>query len=63
MNEQQKLLDETLTHLGQVIDMIDMMSIACTTMDKAEMIGPLEILKRDLQSLYFKVNEQLYEKF
>ena len=63
MNEQQKLLDETLTHLGQAIDMIDMMSIACTTMDKAEMIGPLEILKRDLQSLYFKVNEQLYEKF
>ena len=63
MNEQQKLLDETLTHLGQAIDMIDMMSIACTTMDKAEMIGPLEILKRDLQALYFKVNEQLYEKF
>lgn len=56
------LLDETLTQLGQTIEMINMLTIACSSMDKAEMIGPLEIMKRDLQSLYFKINHHLYEQ-
>lgn len=62
MEEANKLLDETLKHLSQSIDMIDMMTIACTTLDKSDMIGPLEILKRDFQSLYFQIDEYLYQK-
>lgn len=61
MDKSQELLDETLTHLGQIIEMIDMLSIACSSMDQAEIIGPLEILKRDLQTMYFKINHHLYE--
>lgn len=62
MEEANKLLDETLKHLSQSIDMIDMMTIACTTLDKSDIIGPLEILKRDFQSLYFQIDEYLYQK-
>lgn len=61
MDKNQELLDETLTHLGQAIEMIDMLSIACSTMEQAEIIGPLEIMKRDFQTLYFKINQHLYE--
>ena len=56
MEKEKTLLDETLQHLSQAIDMIDMMSVACTTLE----IGPLEILKRDLQSLYFKIDQHIY---
>lgn len=62
METEKTLLDETLKHLSQAIDMIDMMSVACTTLDKSDMIGPLEILKRDLQSLYFEIDQHLYQK-
>ncbi|WP_050638426.1 hypothetical protein [Candidatus Stoquefichus sp. SB1] len=61
MDKSQELLDETLTHLGQAIEMIDMLSIACSSMEQAEIIGPLEILKRDFQTMYFKINHYLYE--
>ena len=60
MEKEKTLLDETLQHLSQAIDMIDMMSVVCTTLDKSDMIGPLEILKRDLQSLYFKIDQHIY---
>ncbi len=53
---EKELLEETLKHLSQAIDMLEMMSIS----SHDEMIGPLEILKRDLESLYFKINNQLY---
>lgn len=62
METEQTLLDDTLKHLSQAIDMIDMMSIACTTLDKSDMTGPLEILKRDLQSLYFKIDQYLFQE-
>ena len=60
MEKEKTLLDETLQHLSQAIDMIDMMSVACTTLDKSDMIGPLESLKRDLQSLYFQIDQHIY---
>ena len=60
MEKEKTLLDETLQHLSQAIDMIDMMSVACTSLDKSDMIGPLDILKRDLQSLYFKIDQHIY---
>ena len=41
MEKEKTLLDETLQHLSQAIDMIDMMSVACTSLDKSDMIGPL----------------------
>ena len=61
MNDKE-LLDLTLQHLTQAIDMLDVMEIACTSLDHSSMIGPLNILKRDFLSLYQQIDEALYSQ-
>lgn len=58
MSKEIELLDETLQRISQHIDLLDLLSKSA----QGEMIGPLEIIKRDLQSLYFQINEYLYDK-
>lgn len=58
MNKEVELLDETLKRIGQNIDLLDIIAKG----SHVEMIGPLEVIKRDLQSLYFEINEYLYDK-
>lgn len=58
MKKEIELLDETLQRISQHIDLLDLLSNHA----QGDMIGPLEIIKRDLQSLYFQINEYLYDK-
>ena len=61
MEKTVELLHETSKRLAQTIDMIDILSLACSSVEKSDLIGPLEIMKRDLQDLYFQIDEVLYE--
>ena len=61
MEKTVELLHEISKRLAQTIDMIDILSLACSSVEKADLIGPLEIMKRDLQDLYFQIDEVLYE--
>lgn len=61
MEKTVELLHETSKRLAQTIDMIDILSLACSSVEKADLTGPLEIMKRDLQDLYFQIDEVLYE--
>ena len=49
MEKTVELLHETSKRLAQTIDMIDILSLACSSVEKADLIGPLEIMKRGIR--------------
>lgn len=60
-NEDLELLSEVNTHLAQAADLLDVLILYSTSGDAQQLIGPLEILKRDLLNVQKEVNDELYK--